>query len=167
MQVQVHHVDAEIARPRHASQRIHVGAVHIEQGAARVKQFGRLGDARLEGSERGGIGDHQRGHVVGDQVFEPLDVQLPARVRANVFDLVAGDHRGGGIGPVRGIGDQHFFARVAAAGEQRANQQQAGEFALRSRRGLQRGGVHAGDFEQAAAAVSRRIFRQPCDNSCG
>ncbi len=33
VQVQVHHVDAEVAGPRLADQRVHVGAVHVEQRA--------------------------------------------------------------------------------------------------------------------------------------
>ena len=50
---------------------------------------------------------------------------------------------------MRRIRDQHLLARVAAARQIGANQQQAGQFALRAGGGLQRGGVHAGDFEQA------------------
>ena len=167
VQVQVHHVHAEIAGARDAGQRVHVGAVHIEQGAARVQQFGNLGDARLERAERGRVGDHQRGDVVGDQVLQMLEVHLPARVGADIFHFVAGDDGGGGIGSVRRIGDQHFLARVAAAGQTGANQQQAGQFALRARGRLQGGGVHAGNFQQALLQRRPRIFRQPCESSWG
>ena len=149
MQVQVHHVHAEIARPRHAGERVHVGPVHVEQGAARVEQFGGLGDARFERSQRGRVCHHQRRDVVGHQFLQALDVQLPARIRANVFDFVSGDDGCCRIGSVRRIGDQNLLARIAAAGQQRANQQKARELALGSGCGLERDGVHARDLEQA------------------
>ena len=52
VQVQVHHVDAEIAGPRDACQRVHVGAVHVEQRAALVQDFGNFRDALFEHAER-------------------------------------------------------------------------------------------------------------------
>ena len=62
-----------------------------------------------------GIGDHQRGDVFGDEFAQMIDVDLPARVRPDVFHFVAGDHRGGGIGAVRGVRNQNFLARIALA----------------------------------------------------
>ena len=67
----------------------------------------------------------------------------PVRFGLDVLDFVAGDHRGGGIRAVRGIGNQNFLARIALLLEVRADQQQARQFALRARRRLQRDGVHA------------------------
>ncbi len=114
-----------------------------------VENLGDFRDALLEDSERRRIGDHQRGDVGRHQFAEFVDVDLAVRFRLDVFDFVAGDHRGGGIGAMRGIGDQNFFARIALLLQVRADQQEAGEFALRARGGLQGDGVHAGDFEQA------------------
>ena len=82
--------------------------------------------------------------------FQARDVDLAALIRAHVFDFVSGDHRGRGIGAVRGVGDQNFLARASLrVFEVGANQQQAGQFALRARRGLQRAGIHAGNFDEA------------------
>ena len=67
VKIQVHHVDAEIAGAGDARQRVHVGAVHVEQRALGVQDFGDFGDALLENAERRRIGDHQRGDVFGDQ----------------------------------------------------------------------------------------------------
>ena len=44
VQVQVHDVHAEIAGPRDAHQRVHVGAVHVEQRAVRVEHLGDFRD---------------------------------------------------------------------------------------------------------------------------
>ena len=42
VQVQVHDIDAEVAGPRLADERVHVGAVHVEQAALSVHEFGDL-----------------------------------------------------------------------------------------------------------------------------
>ena len=63
MQVQVHHVHAEIAGTDFAHQRVHVGAIHIEQAAFGVHDFGDLVDLLLEHSQRVGIGEHERSDV--------------------------------------------------------------------------------------------------------
>ena len=39
VQIDVHHVDAEIARPRDAHQRIHIRAVHVDHGALGVQDL--------------------------------------------------------------------------------------------------------------------------------
>ncbi len=47
VQVQVHHVDAEIAGPRNAHQRVHVRAIHVHQRALGVQDLRRLDDVAL------------------------------------------------------------------------------------------------------------------------
>ena len=63
VQIEVHHVDAEIAGTRDAHQRVHVGAIHVEHGALRVQDLGHVDDVLFEHAERVGIGHHQRGDV--------------------------------------------------------------------------------------------------------
>ena len=106
-------------------------------------------DALLENAERRGIGDHERRDIAIDDLPQLLDIDLAARVRANIFHFVAGDHRGGRIGAVRRIRDQNFLARIALALQISANQEQPGQFTLRAGAGLECHRVHAGDFEQA------------------
>ena len=60
---------------------------------------------------------------------------------------------------MRGIGDQNLLARVAALFEQRADQQDAGQLAMRAGGGLQRDGVHAGDFEQRGFELRHDFHR--------
>ena len=149
VQVEVHHVDAEIAGARDAGQRVHVGAVHIEKRALVVQNFCDFRDALFEDAERRGIGDHQRGDVCGDEVAQFIDVDLAVRFGLDVFDFVAGDDRGGGIRSVRRVGNQNFLARVAVFLVIGADQEEACQFAVRASSGLQRDRVHAGDFEEA------------------
>ena len=114
-----------------------------------VQDVGNFRDARFENAQRGGIGDHQCRDVVGDEFAQFLHVNLAMRFGLDVLDLVAGNHCRGRIRAVRGIWNQNFFACVALLFQIRANQQQAGQFSLRAGCGLQRDGVHPGDFQQA------------------
>ena len=51
MQVQVHHVHAEVAGAHLAHQRVHVGAVHVEQRALGVQNVGDLVNLVLEDAD--------------------------------------------------------------------------------------------------------------------
>ena len=52
VQIVVHHVEAEIARPRDAGERIQVGAVAVDEAAAVVHEPHHLSDVLLEQAER-------------------------------------------------------------------------------------------------------------------
>ena len=146
MQIEVHDVDAEIAGARDAHQRVHVGAVHVNLRAFGVQDFRDARDVLFEYAERVGIGDHQRGDVFIHRARERFHIHHAALVRLDIFHLVSGHRRRGGIGAVRGIRDQEFLARIALRFEQRADQQNPGELAVRAGGRLQRDRIHAGDF---------------------
>ena len=103
MQIDVHHIHAEIAWTGDAYQRVHVRAVHIEERSLGVQDFRDLWNTLLEDTQRLGIGDHQRGDISGHQVAQFVDVDLAVRFRLDVFDFVARNHRRRRICPVRGI----------------------------------------------------------------
>ncbi len=154
----MHHVDAKIARTRHARERVHVRAVHIKQRALGVQDFRDLRNPLLENSQRRWIGDHQRGDVVSHQVAQLININLPVRLGLDVFDFVARDHRRCRICPMRGIRNQYFLAGIPLLFQVRANQQQAGHFAMRPRCGLQRDGIHAGDSSRATNSFTRGLY---------
>ena len=74
MQIEVHDVGAEVARPRDADQRVHVRAVHVELGALGVQNFGDARNVLFEDAERVGIGEHQRGDIFVDGTREFFDI---------------------------------------------------------------------------------------------
>ncbi len=78
VQVQVHHVDAKIAGPHLADQRVHVGAVHIQQAALGMQNVGDLVNVLLENSERVGIGEHQRGDIFRHLRFQRRQIHHAA-----------------------------------------------------------------------------------------
>ena len=154
MQVQVHHVHAEIAGADFADQRVHVGAVHVEQAALGVHDVGDLVDLLLEDSQRVGIGEHERGDVFVHLRRQRGHVDHAVRVRLQILDRVADHRRGRRIGAVRGIGNQNFLARIALRLVIGADHQQAGQLAVRAGGGLQRDRVHAGDFDAGNRSAS-------------
>ncbi len=82
MQVQVHHVGAEVAGANLADQRVHVRAIHVEQRTLGVQHVGDLVDLLLEDAERVGIGEHQRGDIFVHLRFQRRDVH-----HARAFDF--------------------------------------------------------------------------------
>ena len=86
MQVQVHHVHAEVAGPHLAHQRVHVGAVHVEQRALGVQDVGDLVNLALEDAQRRGVGEHQRGGLFVHLALQRLQVDAAVGVRLQVFD---------------------------------------------------------------------------------
>ena len=149
VQVEVHHVDAEVAGARLAYERVHVGAVHVEQRAFGVQDVGDAVNLALEDADGGGVGEHERGGVLVHHAGEFREVHHALRVRLEVGHLIAADRGGGGVGAVRRVRDQDLLARVALALVIRADKQDAGELAVRAGGGLQRDGVHAGDLDEA------------------
>src|SRR5712671_6242557 len=136
MQIQVHHVHAEIARPRDSRESVHVRAVHIQQRALGVQDLRDFRDALLKNAQRRRIRDHQRSDIRRDQFTKLVDVDLAVRFGFNVFHFIARDNRGGRIRAVRGIRNQNFLTWIALLLQIRANQQQAGKFALSAGGGL-------------------------------
>src|ERR1700732_614290 len=106
VQIDVHHVHAEIAWTRDAYQCVHVRAIHVEHGAFGVQDFGGLGDVLLEHADGVGIGDHEGGDVLIDGARENFQVDFALLIGADIFDGVSGDGGGGGIGAVGGIRNQ-------------------------------------------------------------
>src|ERR1051325_2457368 len=149
VQVQMHHVHAQIAGPSDAGQRVHIRAVHVEQRAFAVQNGGNFRHAVFEDSQRGGVSDHQRSDIFGYQFAQFVDINLAMGFGFDVLNFVAGNHRGGGIRAVRGVWYQNFFARIALFFEVSPNQQQAGQFALCARSRLQSDRVHSGNFQKA------------------
>ena len=156
VQVEVHDVDANIARPCDSRERIHVGAVHVHQRAFGVQNLRDFGQVLLVNSQRRRVGDHQRSHVFVHQSAQACDINLSVCARLDVFHFVSSDHCRGRIRPVRGVRNQHFLPWIPLFLQISPDQQQSGKLALRSCGGLQRDGIHASNFQQT-------FFQQPLD----
>ena len=67
MQVQVHDVEAHVPGTDHAHERVHVGAVIVQQAAGGVNQRSNGLDLCLEQAQRVGVGHHDAGYIVREQ----------------------------------------------------------------------------------------------------
>ena len=74
VQIDVHHVKTHIAWTTNAEHRIEVGTIVIHQTAAVVNEAGYFRDARLEDTERVGIGHHHTGDVVTQHSAKGVNV---------------------------------------------------------------------------------------------
>ena len=109
----MHHVHAEVAGAHLAHQRVHVGAVHVEQRALGVQNVGDLVNLVFEDAKRRGVGEHQRGGVFVHLARERFKIDAALGVGLEVLDLVAADGRRRRIGAVRRVGNEDLAARIA------------------------------------------------------
>ena len=69
VQVDVHGVDAEVARPHPPDERVEVCTIAVEERAGAVNQLGDFKNAVLEQAAGVGVGEHDRGHVRAQLAF--------------------------------------------------------------------------------------------------
>ena len=152
VQVEVHHVGAELGGPADPHHSVEVGAVHVDLTAVRVDDAADVGDALLEHAVGRGIGDHQRRQPVGVPPglgFEVAYVDVALGIAVDDHDLAPGHHRARRVGAVSGTRDEtDVAALVPPVAMPRPDGQQAGVLALRSGVGLQGDGVETADFRQ-------------------
>ena len=109
--VDVHDVEAHVARPAPAEDRVEVGAVVVDERADVVDHAGDLLDPFLEQAERVRVREHQAGDLIVEQAGERLHVDEPALVGGHAHRLEPGEADAGRVRAVRGVGDQHLGAR--------------------------------------------------------
>ena len=161
VEVEVRHVGPEVARTCQPDHGVEVGAVEVHLPAGVVDRTADLADGLLEHAVRRGVGDHQRGEVVGvlgDLGAQVGQVDVARLVARHDHHAHAGHHRAGGVGAVRRRRDQAHVAGALAVGEVvAADGQQAGELALRAGVGLQRHGVVAGDLGERVLELGHEL----------
>ena len=168
VQVEVHHVDAEIARPGDADERVHVGAVHVDH--ARPSRAGCRPPARMFSSKTPsvfGIGDHDGRDVFVD--VRPSGARCPpararwtgcSRPRSRPWQRWPDWCRA----PNRESGSSCAGCRAIRAARGPAG---CRHLAVRAGGRLQRDRVHAGDLAQLRARASSMISIAPCESDCG
>ena len=134
VQVEVHDVEAHVARARAPHDRVEVRAVVVQRRADAVDDLGDLLDVAVEHAERVRVGEHQAGDVLVGLGAQVLDVDAAVLVGADLDDLVAAHRHRRRVGAVRGVGGQDLRALVAAVLVVGAREQDAGELAVAIRR---------------------------------
>ena len=114
VQVDVHRIDTEIARPDLADDRVEVGAVAIDIAASCMDRVADPLQVALEQAAGVRVGDHHRGHIGSQPRLHRRGVDPPVRTGGNVLHRETGECRGCRVGAVRALGHQHDLARALA-----------------------------------------------------
>ena len=107
VQVDVHHIEAHVARACSAEHGVEVGAIVIHQTSAIVDQFCNLRNTRLEEAEGIGIGHHHGSDLCALLIYDALQVVVinrPVSQRFYFNNLQAADSCRGRIGAMGRIG---------------------------------------------------------------
>jgi len=138
VQVDVHDVEAHVARARDATDRVQVRAVVVHECAGAVEDLLDLLDVLVEEPERRRIREHERRRVLVDLRAQVLDVDVAAGVGLDGRHLESRHRHRRGVRTVRRVGDHDLapLRRFATLLEIRAHEHQAGQLALRAGGGL-------------------------------
>ena len=160
MQVDVHRIDAEIARAHPADDRVEIRAVAIDVTARRVHRVRDRLHVALEQAAGVGIGDHHPGDVRPQPRLERLQVDAAVLGGRNVLDRKAGKGGGGRVGAVRaGRHEQDLAVLLALRIERRTNREDAAQLAMRAGLGAHRHGLHAGERDQPVGELVDHLKR--------
>ena len=142
-------VEAEVTELRPPEERIHVGAVAVDEAARLVNDAAHLDGVAVEEAEGCRLGEHDAREVLAGLGADGVEVDVTAGRGGDRDDLEAGHGRGRGVGAVSGVRDEHLAAMsVAARVERRAEGEDACELALRSRERGEAGAGQAADLLQ-------------------
>ena len=152
-------VEAHVAGPREADDRVQVRAVVVEECAGLMEDPRDLLDALVEEAERRRVREHQPGRPLVHLPAQVLEVEVPACVRLDALELVARHRHARGIRAMGGVGRDDRVALLAAVGEVRAHEQESGQLALRARGRLQRHSREPGDLGEDPLQVPHQLER--------
>ena len=162
VEVEVGHVRAERGGAADADHRVEVGAVHVHLTTVLVDDLADGDDRLLEHSMRGGVGDHEGGEIRGMRLGlapQIVQVDVPRRVAPDHHHLHARHLGARGVGPVGGGRNQAYVAMpLAPALVVLADDQQARVLALRSRIGLQRNRIEAGQLAEPVLELLEELL---------
>ncbi len=157
MQIEVHAVDAEVARPDAPHQRVEVRPVAVEIRAGRVQRRRLLQYLVLEQAAGVGVGQHEGRDVRPEARLERDEVDPAAVVVRYRLHGVAANVRGRRVGAVRRVGHQHHLARVALRLQRGADRHQPAQLAMRAGAERHGDGRHASQhFDPVRERVDER-----------
>ena len=146
VQVHVDRIEAHVAGPHLAEDRVEVRAVVVQQPARLMHEPGDLDDAPLEHADRRWVGQHDAGRVRAQHLLQRLDVDVAVGQRRDLAHAAAADRRRRRIRSMRGVGHDDLRAsRIAAMLVVGHDHRDAGELTLRaSHRRERHAPLHAG-----------------------
>jgi hypothetical protein len=148
MQIDVHRIDAEVAGPDLADDRVEVRAVAIDEGAGGMDRVADRLHVRLEQTAGVRVGNHHCRDVGAEPRLQRLQVDAAFLRRRNILDAITAEGGRRRVGAVGALRHQHDLARVAPRFERGANAQKAAQLAMGPCLGAHRHAIHAGQRDQ-------------------
>ena len=113
VQVDVHNVEAHIARTAFAEKCVEICSVVIHQAASLMNEFRNLQDTRLEDAQRIGIGHHHGCHLTShftEKLAKMLDIDCSVSKALHLHDFKSADCCRGRVSAVSRVGNQNLCA---------------------------------------------------------
>ena len=114
MQIDVHRINAEIAGPHPADNRVEVRAVAINESARRMHGIGDPFHVRFEQAAGIGIGDHHTGHIRPQPRFQRCQIDPAFGRRGYILDPIASKGGSRRVRAMRAFRHQYHFAGIAS-----------------------------------------------------
>ncbi len=159
MQVDVHRIDAEVARAHLADDRVEVRTVAIDIAAHGVDRIGDFAEVLFEQAAGVGVGDHHRRDIRPEAGLECRHIDPAFRRRGDILDAVVSEGGGGGVGAVGAFRHQHHFARIAAGFVRRADREDPAKLTMRAGLGAHGDRRHTGQRAQPATELVDHLQR--------
>ena len=148
VEVQLDHVEPQVAGAGPAGDGVQVRPVVVHQAADGVDHVGQGPDVAVEQAQRVRARQHEGGGLVVHQVLDVGGVQDAPLVARGSHHLIPGDGGAGGVRAVGRIGNDDRGLAVAVEAVIGGNEHGAGEFAVGAGEWLHAELGHAGDLAQ-------------------
>ncbi len=114
VQVDMHYIEAHVARTRYAEHRVEVGAIVVKKCPGIMHHTGNFRYLTFENAQSVGVCHHHRGNCVVEQWSESLHVDSAVRQTADGHHLKSGHGSRRGICAMSRIRYYHFRASAVA-----------------------------------------------------
>ena len=154
VQIDVHNVEAQVARAALAQHGVEVGAVVVHESAAVVHQLGNLCYVVFKDTQCVRVRHHHAGNVVAQQWLEVIHIHCAIRPALHHHHFQSANGRTGGVGAVSRVGDDDLGAlAVVAAHVVGTHNHEPCEFTVCSGIGIEREFAQSGDFGERPLQV--------------
>ena len=138
VQIDVHHIEAHIARTAHAEHGVEVGSVVVHQTSALVHQPCYLGNLFLEDTQGVGVGHHHAGNVIAKQRLEVLHIHGAVGGTLHLHNLQTAHGSRSRVGAMGRVGNDNLCTlQVATLFVVGAYHHQSCQLAMSTGKGIQ------------------------------
>ena len=138
VQVDVHDIEAHIARTAHAEHGVEVGSVVVHQTATFVYQSCYFRNLGFEDTQSIGVGHHHTGNIIAKQRLQILNVHRTIGSTLHLHNLQTAHRSRSRVGTMGRVGNDNLCTlQVATLLVIGADYHQAGQFSMSSGKGIQ------------------------------